>query len=55
MSVAAALNWDREAALAFEQWLLPVSGHHGKPIANFGGAAAFRRAPEKVLPQAVLK
>jgi hypothetical protein len=55
VSVAAALNWDREAVLAFEQRLLPVFGHHGKPIANFGGTAAFRQVPEKVLPQAVLK
>ena len=36
-AVAGALGWEGDAELAFERWLLPMFGHHGRPIADGGG------------------
>ena len=35
-AIADALHWDGETLVAFEEWLTPVFGHHGKPIIDSG-------------------
>src|SRR5208337_341606 len=35
-AIADALHWDGETLVAFEEWLTPVFGHHGKPITDSG-------------------
>jgi CRISPR-associated endonuclease/helicase Cas3 len=51
-AVAASLNWDPEAARAFEGWLLPMFGHHGRPIADCNDSSVFGIATEKSIRDA---
>ena len=51
-AVSDALNWDTETLLAFEEWLRPVFGHHGKPIADSGVTKAKDVATRKAISDA---
>ena len=51
-AVSDALNWDTETLLAFEEWLRPVFGHHGKPIADSGVTKAKDIATRKAISDA---
>ncbi|HZV21050.1 MAG TPA: CRISPR-associated helicase Cas3', partial [Hyphomicrobiales bacterium] len=47
--MAEALNWDRETEYAFECWLRPVFGHHGKPIPDDDNSRASEIATKKAI------
>lgn len=52
-AVRDALHWDSDARESFEKWLMPVFGHHGKPLAEDTGRRAKDIATKKAAGDAV--
>lgn len=52
-AVLGTLNWNAETLMAFEEWLRPVFGHHGKPISDSGVTKARDIATGKAISDAI--